>query len=372
MSNVFAGSSPHGLVCNSRTSKLSFLAEVLRKRLDFGRQESACYLHRLEHDDEGGDGETAELARELTVGETYFYRNHDQFRAFAEVVLPARMQARRPQKCLRVLSAGCASGEEAYTLAIILRDAIPDRSWDVSIRAVDVNPAALERAAAARFSAWALRETPPAVRDRWFRPAGRDLVLDDDIRSAVTFERRNLTADDFGSLAAGLLRCGVLPQRDHVLLAREDVCGDRADCRLACSRRVFLSRARRDAARPVAGLPPPPHARDVLLPAPQPGRGSLDAGGIPESQSVACGLGKRKSRRSSLRPPGSTRSARPPNASARSALPRRRSFPRLLPLRRSGTWRVCSTSCSSKGSPRRLILFAPCRRRRARIPTSCS
>ncbi len=176
-------------------SKLGFLADVLRKRLEAGRQESAYYLHQLECDPRS-DGETAELARELTVGETYFYRNREQFRAFAEVALPQRMRARRPHRHIKVLSAGCASGEEAYTLAIILREALPDPSWNVSIRAVDVNPAALERAASAKFSPWALRETPPEARERWFRPAGRDLVLVDEIRSAVSFERRNLTADD--------------------------------------------------------------------------------------------------------------------------------------------------------------------------------
>ena len=176
-------------------AKLGFLAEVLRKRLEAAQRESAVYLHQLETDVNGAD-ETGELARELTVGETYFFRNNSQFRAFAEVALPDRLRVRRPKKCLRVLSAGCASGEEAYTLAIILREALPDQSWDIAIRAVDINPGALERAASGRFSAWALRETPPEIRDRWFRPAGRDLVLADEIRNAVTFERRNLTAND--------------------------------------------------------------------------------------------------------------------------------------------------------------------------------
>jgi chemotaxis protein methyltransferase CheR len=176
-------------------SKLGFLAEVLRKRLEAGQRESGVYLHQLESDGQGA-GETGELARELTVGETYFFRNYSQFRAFADVALPDRMRARRPQKCIRVLSAGCASGEEAYTLAIILREAVPDPSWDISIRAVDINPGALERAATGRFSPWALRETPPEIKERWFRTVGRELVLADEIRSAVTFEQRNLTAHD--------------------------------------------------------------------------------------------------------------------------------------------------------------------------------
>jgi chemotaxis protein methyltransferase CheR len=173
-------------------AKLGFLADVLHKRLEAGQSESGSYLHRLESD----SVEAGELARELTVGETYFFRNYGQFRALAESVLPDRIRERRSQKCMRVLSAGCASGEEAYTIAIVLREAIPDLTWDISIRAVDINPGALERGATGRFSPWALRETPSYVKDRWFRPSGRDLVLADEIRNAVTFERRNLTVAD--------------------------------------------------------------------------------------------------------------------------------------------------------------------------------
>ncbi len=176
-------------------SRLGFLAEVLRKRLEAGGHDSRRYLQHLEGSPRI-DAEAGALARELTVGETYFFRNNDQFRAFAELVLPASMRERRLDKRLRVLSAGCASGEEAYTLAIVLREAIPDPSWDVAIRAVDINPAVLERAANGHFSTWALRETPAHVRDRWFRPAGRDFVLADEIRAAVSFGQHNLTADD--------------------------------------------------------------------------------------------------------------------------------------------------------------------------------
>ena len=176
-------------------SKLGFLAEVLRKRLEAGRQDSGLYLTNLECNPRG-DVEVGALAQELTVGETYFFRNRDQFHAFSEIVLPARLRERSGNRCLRLLSAGCASGEEAYSLAILLKERLPDPSWDISIRAVDINPAALERAAAARYSNWALRETPPEIQERWFRPVGRDFVLADEIRASVTFEQRNLTADD--------------------------------------------------------------------------------------------------------------------------------------------------------------------------------
>jgi chemotaxis protein methyltransferase CheR len=176
-------------------SKLGFLAEVLRKRLEAGPRNSQAYFSELEGSFRASE-ETSALARELTVGETYFFRNNDQFRAFAEIALPSRIRERASDHRLRLLSAGCASGEEAYSLAILLRETATYPLFDASILAVDINPGALERAAEARFSAWALRETSPEATKRWFRSSGRDFILDPEIRSAVTFEHRNLTSDD--------------------------------------------------------------------------------------------------------------------------------------------------------------------------------
>lgn len=179
-------------------TRLSFLGDVLQRRLDRLGCPADAYVWELERQESAG--EVTLLAQELTVGETYFFRNNDQFRAFAENVLPNRMAAATASvgnpKTLRVLSAGCASGEEAYSLAIAARHVIADSSWEVAIRAVDINPAALERARQARYSAWALRDTPPDIRSRWFRPDGRDMVLDDTARAAVKFEVANLAGDD--------------------------------------------------------------------------------------------------------------------------------------------------------------------------------
>ena len=71
-------------------SKLGFLAEVLRKRLQEGSEPSICYLDRLEADPQI-EAESAALARELTINETYFFRNISQFQAFSEIVLPERI-----------------------------------------------------------------------------------------------------------------------------------------------------------------------------------------------------------------------------------------------------------------------------------------
>src|SRR5258706_12154211 len=92
--------------------------EVLARRAAARRESYAHYLDRL---DTADPVEIAALAGELTVGETYFFRHIEQFRAFADVAVPDRL-APGP---LRVLSVGCSSGEEPYTLAMLLRQTYP-------------------------------------------------------------------------------------------------------------------------------------------------------------------------------------------------------------------------------------------------------
>jgi chemotaxis protein methyltransferase CheR len=177
-------------------TKLGFLAEVLGRRADQSGLARHIYLDRLEGPDI--DTELQALAGELTVPETYFLRHIDQFRAFSEVALPDTLAARAPARTLNMLSAGCASGEEPYSLAILLRERGLEPGWKVTIRAVDINPAMLAKAARGCYSAWALRETPTDVQQRWFRSAGREFILDESIRGAVSFQEVNLAQENTG------------------------------------------------------------------------------------------------------------------------------------------------------------------------------
>ncbi|MET0792356.1 MAG: CheR family methyltransferase, partial [Polyangiaceae bacterium] len=175
--------------------KLESLANVLERRLQALGQPASSYLASLETQT-GLVSELREIAQELTVGETYFFRHNDQFRAFAEVALPARVEARAAVRQLRLLSAGCSSGEEAYTLSMLTRERAADPRWDIAIHAVDLNPKALERARQARYSSWALRETPEHAQRQHFTLEGRDYLLSKAIRESVRFEEGNLVADD--------------------------------------------------------------------------------------------------------------------------------------------------------------------------------
>jgi chemotaxis protein methyltransferase CheR len=175
-------------------TKSGFLADLLRRRLELHGQACDVYLDSLESVQSAPEWRM--LVGELTVAETYFFRNPDQFRALSQNALAARLAAQAPARCLRILAAGCASGEEAYSLAIALRERVAAPSWALSVTAVDANPAVLEKARRARYSSWSLRETPVDAQRRWFTREGNEFVLDETVRAAVDFQERNLTEDD--------------------------------------------------------------------------------------------------------------------------------------------------------------------------------
>ncbi len=160
--------------------------EVIERRAAAHRGPISAYLDQLDHAD---PEEVRALASELTVGETYFLRHIEQFRAFVDRVVPDRLGHGH----LQILSVGCSSGEEPYTLAMLLRESYPAAAF--TIRAIDVNANAIARARAARYSRWSLRATTPAFEQRWFRVDGRDVVVVPEIRAAVTFANANVLDD---------------------------------------------------------------------------------------------------------------------------------------------------------------------------------
>ena len=174
-------------------SKLGVLSEVIQHRLDSTGATVDSYLSALQDD---AAQELAPLAKELTVPETYFFRNYDQFRAFQGEVLPSRMAVQPAARRLHILSAGCATGEEPYSIAMAMLATVRDPTWTVSIRAVDVNPNAIKKARRAHYSSWAFRETTADLRQKWFRQDGHNYLLDETVRDMVSFEEKNLVADD--------------------------------------------------------------------------------------------------------------------------------------------------------------------------------
>jgi chemotaxis protein methyltransferase CheR len=181
-------------------SGLSFAANKADELMQLLRQRAVArgtgvleYVARLERGETLG--ELRELAPFLTVGETYFFRHAAQIDAFRAIAYQHMTQPESSGRPLRVLSAGCASGEEAYSLAIAAREVFGNTSG-AAVVGVDINPRALERARRARYSEWSLRSVSEDVRARWFRQSGAEVLLDPAIHAAVTFVEGNLVQCD--------------------------------------------------------------------------------------------------------------------------------------------------------------------------------
>ncbi len=154
------------------------------------------------------------LASHLTVGETYFWREKKSFEVLEEQILPEIIRARREsalsagergergERHLRLWSAGCCTGEEAYSLAILLRRLLPDvREWNLTILATDINPRFLQKAATGVYGQWSFRDAPPWLKERYFRVTreGRFEIVPE-IKQMVSFAYLNLVEDAYPSL----------------------------------------------------------------------------------------------------------------------------------------------------------------------------
>ncbi|HVF53496.1 MAG TPA: CheR family methyltransferase [Actinomycetota bacterium] len=142
------------------------------------------------------------LVSTLTVGESYFFRQIKHFEALKRLIFPQLIAERaRSSRRIRIWSAGCAAGDEAYSLAIALRQSLPNiDTWNITILATDIDQDSIKRAKAATYSEWSFREMDPAVRDLYFRFDGKRWALSEEIKRMVDFDYLNLVEDSYPSL----------------------------------------------------------------------------------------------------------------------------------------------------------------------------
>lgn len=146
--------------------------------------------------------ELQKLLQLLTVGETFFFRYHAHFDVLAKSVLSA-VTGLQAKKSLRIWSAGCSTGEESYSIAMTIMEAVPDwKRRDIKILATDINNRSLKRAKDGVYSAWKMRVTPQYHIDKYFKRIGESYIVKDEVRSLVEFDYCNLqtTPDCTGEL----------------------------------------------------------------------------------------------------------------------------------------------------------------------------
>ncbi len=137
----------------------------------------------------------------LTTHETYFFREPVQLRAFTDELLPQLQRRNATARRLRIWSAGCSTGEEAYTLSMLLKASNLFEGWDVEVYGTDISRRVLAQARRAEYGPSALRATPPDMLARFFVPVGGNKVrVRDDVRAWVSFGHLNLLDEATGQL----------------------------------------------------------------------------------------------------------------------------------------------------------------------------
>jgi chemotaxis protein methyltransferase CheR len=164
-----------------------------------------------------------DLVDALTVAESYFFRAPEQFDVLRREVLPEILRRRGPGHRPRFLSAGCASGEEPYSLAILLEEeGLGEQSRVIG---VDISRPSLARAGQATYGEWSFRATPEPVRSRYFRREGGRWRLIEQIRRQVEFRHLNLAEDVYPAHATGIAAFDVIFCRNALIYFSPDAIG---------------------------------------------------------------------------------------------------------------------------------------------------
>lgn len=194
----------------------------------FGYREAEAYLETLEFSSTSSP-EMEQLIAGVTIGESYFFRDHKQISFLRDHWLPELIKGRRIEgnRSLRIWSAGCSNGQELYTVAMLLAELIPDLDeWNIHLLGTDINADVLSNAVHGHFTEWSFRAMTDAMRERYFSSQNRGYVIHSALRRMAHFTYLNLADDDYPSIltqtnALDLILCrNVFIYFDHPVIER--------------------------------------------------------------------------------------------------------------------------------------------------------
>jgi len=141
--------------------------------------------------------EWQQLADLITTGESYFFRDQGQIKVLRETILPHLIGRHQGDRTLRILSAGCSTGEEIYSIAILLKELIPDPDrWQLHLVGYDLSPQAIAQARAGVYGRWSFRGMDLTLQRRYFQETPQGWVLNEELRQGVRFRCVNLLAQE--------------------------------------------------------------------------------------------------------------------------------------------------------------------------------
>jgi chemotaxis protein methyltransferase CheR len=188
----------HAGLSLSEASQLMLVRRLGERAANLGMKSLARYADHIGA--LGGEAELQAAIDIVTTAETYFMRQAYQLRGFAEEVLPVLLRRNNGSKKLTIWSAGCATGEEAYTLASIVADTPSLREWTVKIIATDISIARLHVAREGLYGKSSFRAADESFRSRHFTKEGQQWRVSPELRRMCQFLPVNLAVPQSASL----------------------------------------------------------------------------------------------------------------------------------------------------------------------------
>jgi chemotaxis protein methyltransferase CheR len=177
---------------NYEYNKKYFVQKRIEKRAEILEMDSLSeYYIMLKFADD--PKEFDQLVNDLTVNETYFFRDYPQLRNFAEDILPLFEKENESTKKIKIWCAACSTGEEPYTLSIILQEMLDKyEKWEVQILASDINTEVLQHARIGLYENRSVKDVPPEYLDKYFTRRNDKHLINLNVRKPITFKRINL------------------------------------------------------------------------------------------------------------------------------------------------------------------------------------
>ncbi|NEZ57966.1 CheR family methyltransferase [Adonisia turfae] len=170
-----------------------FKETITRRAKIIGSDSITAYYRLLATETYKSQQEWGSLTTAITNTESFFFRDKGQFNLLRNHIFPDLLKRKAQTKTIRICSAGCSTGEEPYSIAMLLYDLIPNiKDWDLTILGVDINSVALEKASKGLYRPWSFRGIDPEIQKRFFRQANNQYHINDDIKTMVSFQIGNL------------------------------------------------------------------------------------------------------------------------------------------------------------------------------------
>jgi chemotaxis protein methyltransferase CheR len=169
------------------------LAKYIDKRAaELGLDNFRKYFFKLRFEDKEGL-EFQELMNAITVNETYFFREKDQFEVLVNKILPELHERLPASKTLRILSSPCSTGEEPYSMILhIVEEGKVVEERDIEVVGIDIDSTVIKKAQAAKYSDRAVHAIPKNILNKWFNKRGLGYELGEELQGSVDFQVANI------------------------------------------------------------------------------------------------------------------------------------------------------------------------------------